>query len=100
MDGATVDRRSRPGQSGYELHTVIRGIEFWGYGLDGLSPDDREAASRNWFSEYLDGSGVATCVVSGDLPFIVEKQGEQTNVNPTNPGSPHTLMDAGALPKC
>ena len=38
------------------------------------------------FSEYLDGSGVATCVVSGDLPCIVEKQGEQTNVNPTNPG--------------
>jgi hypothetical protein len=61
-------RRSPPGQSGYEFHTAVRGVRYWGYDLDGLSADD---------GAYLDGSGVATCVISGEVPCAIEDAGRR-----------------------
>jgi Family of unknown function (DUF6304) len=52
-------RRTPPGQSGYELHTQIRGVHYWGYDFDGLSTDE---------NVELDGAGLQTCVIAGDLP--------------------------------
>ncbi|HKY48939.1 MAG TPA: DUF6304 family protein [Acidimicrobiia bacterium] len=62
-------RRTPPGQSGYELHTTIRGVHFWGYDIDGLSTDDETV--------YLDGSGLATCVIAGELPCHIEEGGRR-----------------------
>ena len=49
------------------MHTTIRGVHYWGYDLDGLSDDDE----TNW----LDGSGMRSCVLSGDLPCTVADNG-------------------------
>ncbi len=66
-------RRSPPGQTGYELHAHLRGVEFWGYEPDSLEPADAEAAAAQGF-----GPGDLTdCIVSGDLPCVFEVDGER-----------------------
>jgi len=40
-------RGSPPGQSGYEIHTRIRGVDFWGYEIDDLRPTSAEAAAAH-----------------------------------------------------
>jgi len=47
------------------LHTTIHGVHYWGYDLDGLTTDDDTV--------HLDGSGLATCVISGELPCMVDR---------------------------
>lgn len=70
-------RRSPPGQAGFELHTVIRGVPFWGYDFDGLSADDAAAASNAGLADDLFGRDAPPCVLSGDLPCVIERQGRR-----------------------
>ena len=59
-------RRTPPGQSGSELHTVIRGVEYWGYDVDGIT-DDSDAE--------LDPRGNRTLLIAGELPCTIEEAG-------------------------
>lgn len=61
-------RRTPPGQAGFEIHTTIRGFQYWGYDLDGLSTDD---------GVELDGAGLRTCTVGGELPSHVTEGGRR-----------------------
>ena len=68
-------RRSPPGQSGFELWTTIRGVAFWGYDLDGLEAEDHALAASQGFRE----GDLSDCVLSGDLPCVVEQRGTREN---------------------
>jgi len=70
-------RGSPPGQAGFELHTAIRGVPYWGYCLEGLSTDDMEAATNAGLPEDLGESSAMPHQLSGDLPVLLEKEGEQ-----------------------
>ncbi len=62
---------------GYEIHTLIRNVAFWGYDFDGLEVVDRAAAAAAGFKleEHGEPEG---CVLSGDLPCTIEAEGQPT----------------------
>jgi hypothetical protein len=68
-------RRSPPGEAGFEPHTTIRGVRFWGYDFDGLSAGDPAAATEAGMPADLLGFGEPPCVLSGDLPCVIERDG-------------------------
>ena len=92
-------RRSPPGQAGFELHTVIRGVPFWGYDFDGLSADESATADAAGLPDDLFGQGAPPCVLSGDLPCVVEHQGKRvgTTVSFSLDVGPLTDPNAKAL---
>jgi hypothetical protein len=59
---------------GYELHTVIRGVAFWGYDLDSLEPADHAAAHAAGFSLQPTGD-LYRCILTGDLPCALDEAG-------------------------
>src|SRR5262249_369060 len=67
-------REPRPG---FELHTVIRGIEFWGYDFDGLEPVDRADAERVGFRLHSSGD-LANCTLTGALACMTETEGNRS----------------------
>ena len=68
-------RRSPPGQSGFELHTQVRGIDYWSSGLDGLSTEDKDAALKVNLAEDLGrSSNCRVCEISGSLQCQFDEQ--------------------------
>jgi hypothetical protein len=75
----TNTRRFPPGQSGFELRTSIRGVEYWGYDVDGLGTDDAEAAALVGLPVDLDEKDAPRRVLSGELPCTLEHNGRRSS---------------------
>jgi Family of unknown function (DUF6304) len=88
-------RHSPPGQPGFEFWTTIRGVAFWGDDLDGLAAEDPALAASRGFPE----GDLPACVLSGDLPCVVEQRGARAagtirfrlELPPRDPARPDNL---------
>ena len=69
-----VEPSNRRGAPGYEFHTVIRGVRFWGYDFDGLEPAAHDAARTAGFS-LSQGGDLKDCILTGELPCRVNQAG-------------------------
>jgi len=85
------------GLRGFELHTDIRGVEFWGYDFDGLEPI--ESARPDGLGFQFDGPDLSHCSLSGELPCVIESDGArrpltvhfQLDLPPEDPHRPQNL---------
>lgn len=69
-------QRYGPRDRRFEIHTVVRGIAVWAFDFDGLAPDDEDPSHQELLSLSAAGE-LDRCVLSGDLPCIVQVAGER-----------------------
>jgi hypothetical protein len=62
---------------GYELHTTIRGVPVWGHDFDGLEPVDPQDPNLARLSLSSSSGELADCVLTGELPCSIERDGNQ-----------------------
>lgn len=61
----------------FEVHTTIPGVPCWGFDFDGLEPVDADDPKRVEVSMSDKTGELTDCVLTGDLPCIVESEGTQ-----------------------
>lgn len=69
--------RQPPGVMGFEIQTTIRGVSLWGYDFDSLEPRDPDQAIAAGLPLSRLSGDLAGCVIKGDLPCVVEVDGQR-----------------------